>query len=123
MWKRILLVVLLLAFIGGGYRVMPAGIAIPFWKQAPAEQQSTPPAQTSSSDLMDLDISLLEQASQTAPHDRRLALLLVRLLQQAAADRELRPLLVEALNQALKEQGSPAKPENAGTDPHPRTRP
>lgn len=52
--------------------------------------------------LFDLEMSLLEQAAGTPPHDRRLTQLLIRALELAAEDPDLRPVLEQALNKALK---------------------
>jgi hypothetical protein len=56
---------------------------------------------------LDLEMSLLEETARTAPHDRRFALLLVKLIEQAAADPELRPMLAEALQKALTQPDQP----------------
>lgn len=55
--------------------------------------------------LFDLEMSLLEQAAGTPPHDRRFTMLLIRALELAAEDPDLRPALEQALNRTLKNPG------------------
>lgn len=75
-------------------------------RQALAERRSMVADPSISPELLDLELTVLEHAAGTAPHDRRLEKLLLVLLERAANDPELRPLLQKTLEAAL--QGSNA---------------
>lgn len=135
-WKRLLLVVVLLGLIGGSYQVLWPPEGRRSWNHLAQETESqrrlaegrrqalTDPLARESlfrqtleerraiaadreyaPALFDLEMSLLEQAAGTPPHDRRLAQLLIRALELAAEDADLRPALEQALNKTLKNPG------------------
>ena len=72
--------------------------------QTLAEQRAMAADKEELAEMIDLELSLLEKASETPPHDRRLARLLVEVLETAAQDPTMRPALEASLRQILKEE-------------------
>lgn len=73
--------------------------------------------------FMDLQVSHLERAAETAPHDHRLRRLVALLLKEALADPELRPMLAEALRNTASSQGVQVPPGNTAPSPAEKAEP
>ncbi|HLN64715.1 MAG TPA: hypothetical protein VK464_24595 [Symbiobacteriaceae bacterium] len=154
MWKRVVITLVLVGLVGGGYWALPTLASLPalpdkvstglagtvratlvdlsteaaiqqalalgraraldspdvrqtLFAQTLAEQRAMAADKEELAEMLDLELSLLEKASETSPHDRRLARLLVELLETAAKDPTMRPALEASLRQVL--QQAPAR--------------